>query len=135
MIQQAGDLQNMIRWIPAAIRHSSPSTGVLGTHFTYRSCLTSLNFWTTILNLRSYYLTLKTMPLYSILFLDNLRYNFIGSLIFVSLLLIACQQNSLDYNSFSFTSCLALIFLSLSFINPRVGGRQNRNESFSFTNQ
>merc|ERR1711953_1016577 len=27
------------------------------------SCLTSLNFWTTILNLRSYYLTLKTMPL------------------------------------------------------------------------
>merc|ERR1712032_1595697 len=28
------------------------------------SCLTSLNFWTTILNLRSYYLTLKTMPLF-----------------------------------------------------------------------
>jgi len=28
------------------------------------SCLTSLNFWTTILNLRSYYLTLKTSPLY-----------------------------------------------------------------------
>merc|ERR1719386_391702 len=27
------------------------------------SCLTSLNFWTTILNLRSYYLSLKTMPL------------------------------------------------------------------------
>merc|ERR1711868_272787 len=27
------------------------------------SCLTSLNFWTTILNLRSYYLTLKTIPL------------------------------------------------------------------------
>merc|ERR1712060_872821 len=27
------------------------------------SCLTSLNFWTTILNLRSYCLTLKTMPL------------------------------------------------------------------------
>merc|ERR1711988_928418 len=27
------------------------------------SCLTSLNFWITILNLRSYYLTLKTMPL------------------------------------------------------------------------
>ncbi len=26
--------------------------------------LTSLNFWTTILNLRSYYLTLKTMPLF-----------------------------------------------------------------------
>ena len=29
------------------------------------SCLTSLNFWTTILKLRSYYLTLKTMPLLS----------------------------------------------------------------------
>merc|ERR1712187_981578 len=29
------------------------------------SCLTSLNFWITILNLRSYYLTLKTMPLFS----------------------------------------------------------------------
>merc|ERR1712023_420153 len=29
------------------------------------SCLTSLNFWTTILNLRSYYLTLKIMPLFS----------------------------------------------------------------------
>merc|ERR1712060_1015170 len=28
------------------------------------SCLTSLNFWTTILNLRSYYLTLKTLPLF-----------------------------------------------------------------------
>jgi len=28
------------------------------------SCLTSINFWTTILNLRSYYLTLKTMPLF-----------------------------------------------------------------------
>merc|ERR1712184_95994 len=28
------------------------------------SCLTSLNFWSTILNLRSYYLTLKTMPLF-----------------------------------------------------------------------
>merc|ERR1712134_179598 len=28
------------------------------------SVLTSLNFWTTILNLRSYYLTLKTMPLF-----------------------------------------------------------------------
>merc|ERR1712206_30723 len=28
------------------------------------SCITSLNFWTTILNLRSYYLTLKTMPLF-----------------------------------------------------------------------
>merc|ERR1711985_146700 len=29
------------------------------------SCLTSLNFWVTILNLRSYCLTLKTMPLFS----------------------------------------------------------------------
>ena len=29
------------------------------------SCLTSLNFWITINNLRSYYLTLKTMPLLS----------------------------------------------------------------------
>merc|ERR1711920_1024637 len=29
------------------------------------SCLTSLNFWITILNLRSYCLTLKTMPLFS----------------------------------------------------------------------
>merc|ERR1712025_353606 len=28
------------------------------------SCLTSLNFWTTILNLRSYSLTLKTIPLF-----------------------------------------------------------------------
>merc|ERR1711910_182932 len=28
------------------------------------SCITSLNFWTTILNLRSYCLTLKTMPLF-----------------------------------------------------------------------
>merc|ERR1712012_418448 len=28
------------------------------------SCITSLNFWTTIPNLRSYYLTLKTMPLF-----------------------------------------------------------------------
>merc|ERR1739846_228959 len=28
------------------------------------SCLTSLNFWITILNLRSYCLTLKTMPLF-----------------------------------------------------------------------
>merc|ERR1712187_335303 len=28
------------------------------------SSLTSLNFWTTILNLRSYSLTLKTMPLF-----------------------------------------------------------------------
>merc|ERR1711912_98792 len=28
------------------------------------SCLTSLNFFITILNLRSYYLTLKTMPLF-----------------------------------------------------------------------
>ena len=33
------------------------------------SCLTSLNFWTTILNLRSYYLTLKTMPLFPWAFL------------------------------------------------------------------
>merc|ERR1711901_89 len=29
------------------------------------SCLTSVNFFVTILNLRSYYLTLKTMPLFS----------------------------------------------------------------------
>merc|ERR1712007_309030 len=28
------------------------------------SCLTSINFWVTILNLRSYYLTLKTVPLF-----------------------------------------------------------------------
>merc|ERR1712227_311167 len=28
------------------------------------SCLTSLNFWVTILNLRSYSLTLKTLPLF-----------------------------------------------------------------------
>merc|ERR1712141_973403 len=28
------------------------------------SCLTSLNFWVTILNLRSYSVTLKTMPLF-----------------------------------------------------------------------
>ena len=28
------------------------------------SCLTSLNFWTTILHLRSYYLALKTIPLF-----------------------------------------------------------------------
>merc|ERR1712187_194256 len=28
------------------------------------SCLTSLNFWVTILNLRSYSLTLKTIPLF-----------------------------------------------------------------------
>merc|ERR1712007_331931 len=28
------------------------------------SCLTSINFWITILNLRSYYLTLKTVPLF-----------------------------------------------------------------------
>merc|ERR1712151_695522 len=28
------------------------------------SCLTSLNFWVTTLNLRSYCLTLKTMPLF-----------------------------------------------------------------------
>merc|ERR1711985_122385 len=28
------------------------------------SCLTSVNFWITILNLRSYCLTLKTMPLF-----------------------------------------------------------------------
>merc|ERR1712048_224799 len=28
------------------------------------SCLTSINFFITILNLRSYYLTLKTMPLF-----------------------------------------------------------------------
>merc|ERR1711898_77078 len=28
------------------------------------SCLTSVNFWVTILNLRSYCLTLKTMPLF-----------------------------------------------------------------------
>merc|ERR1712007_16202 len=28
------------------------------------SCLTSINFWVTILNLRSYYLTLKTIPLF-----------------------------------------------------------------------
>merc|ERR1719361_2354803 len=33
------------------------------------SCLTSLNFWTTILNLRSYCLTLKTMPLFPFSFL------------------------------------------------------------------
>merc|ERR1712126_491207 len=30
------------------------------------SCLTSLNFWVTILNLRSYCLTLKTMPLFTL---------------------------------------------------------------------
>merc|ERR1711943_50733 len=33
------------------------------------SCLTSLNFWVTILNLRSYSLTLKTMPLFPCSFL------------------------------------------------------------------
>ncbi len=33
------------------------------------SCLTSLNFWITILNLRSYYLTLKTIPLFPWAFL------------------------------------------------------------------
>ena len=33
------------------------------------SCLTSLNFWTTILNLRSYYLILKTIPLFPFSFL------------------------------------------------------------------
>merc|ERR1712146_147060 len=33
------------------------------------SCLTSLNFWVTILNLRSYSLTLKTIPLFPWAFL------------------------------------------------------------------
>ena len=33
------------------------------------SCLTSLNFWITILNLRLYYLTLKTIPLFPWAFL------------------------------------------------------------------
>ena len=33
------------------------------------SCLTSLNFWTTILNLRSYYLILKTITLFPFSFL------------------------------------------------------------------
>ena len=33
------------------------------------SCLTSLNLWTTILNLRSYYLVLKTIPLFPFSFL------------------------------------------------------------------
>ena len=33
------------------------------------SCLTSLNFWTTILNLRSYYPILKTIPLFPFSFL------------------------------------------------------------------
>ena len=33
------------------------------------SCLTSLNFWPTILNLRSYYLTLKIIPLFPWAFL------------------------------------------------------------------
>ena len=33
------------------------------------SCLTSLNFWTTILNLRSYYLIFKTIPLFPFSFL------------------------------------------------------------------
>ena len=33
------------------------------------SCLTSLNFWTTILNLSSYYLILKTIPLFPFSFL------------------------------------------------------------------
>ena len=48
------------------------------------SCLTSLNFWTTILNLRSYYLTLKTMPLFPWAFLITggmllLRVNIFGN--------------------------------------------------------
>ena len=33
------------------------------------SCLTSLNFWPTILNLRSYYLILKAIPLFCFSFL------------------------------------------------------------------
>ena len=41
------------------------------------SCLTSLNFWTTILNLRSYYLTLKTMPIIPLGSLDHRRNAFI----------------------------------------------------------
>merc|ERR1739845_340401 len=39
--------------------------GVLGLLISgVSSCITSLNFWVTILNLRSYSLTLKTMPLF-----------------------------------------------------------------------
>ena len=42
------------------------------------SCLASLNFWTTILNLRPYYLTLKTVPIISLSVLDYSFHAFIN---------------------------------------------------------
>ena len=53
--------------IPESMSLSPSSTGnlIFGLLISgISSCLTSLNFFITILNLRSYYLTLKTMPLF-----------------------------------------------------------------------
>merc|ERR1711907_572174 len=48
-----------------SLSHSSTAYLIFGLLMSgISSCLTSLNFWVTILNLRSYYLTLKTIPLF-----------------------------------------------------------------------
>ena len=51
-------------WFRDLLRELQKRSEVLLIMSGISSCLTSLNFWTTILNLRSYYLTLKTMPLF-----------------------------------------------------------------------
>merc|ERR1712099_44883 len=59
------------------------------------SCLTSLNFWTTILNLRSYYLTLKTMPLFLWALLIT------GGMLLSTLILVFWTSRSLYLNNSS----------------------------------
>merc|ERR1712241_1540468 len=70
------------------------------------SCLTSLNFWVTILNLRSYSLTLKTMPL------------FLWALLITAMLLLLV----LPILSGAFLMVLADLHSNTLFFDPVFGG-------------
>ena len=80
---------------------SSSSTGIIFGLLLpgISSCLTSLHFWTTILNLRSYYLTLKAIPLFPWAFLITasmlLRLLFTRPILSGTLLLVLGDLHSL----------------------------------------
>jgi cytochrome c oxidase subunit 1 len=87
------------------------------------SCLTSLNFWITILNLRSYYLTLKTMPLFPwALFITAGMLLFTLPILSGALIMLLADLHS---NTLFLVSCydqpLSINDRSFSFLHSYVG--------------
>ena len=75
------------------------------------SCLTSLNFWTTILNLRSYYLTLKMHGNINVLSFCS-QCQFFYYFLLERIILLIAHQNLIFPNSFLESRNRATVFMA-----------------------